>query len=491
MRLHVSGIEKRFGPTQALSGVALSVEPGEVHAVIGENGAGKSTLMKILAGAIEPDAGTMTLDDKAYAPTDALMARALGLAIVYQEALLCPDLTITENILLGVEPARFGVVQQRQARSISEKALALVTTSDQAGRLRPDALVRELAPSERQLVAIARALGQSDCRVLILDEPTSSLTREDTERLFAVIRRLAEGGLSVLYISHFLEEVERIAKSYTVLRDGRSVKSGRTADTSKSELVNAMAGRRVEELFPRSERTPGELVLDVRELAGQRLPVSASLELRRGEVLGIAGLVGSGRTELLRALFGLDRVRHGQIKVGAYLGPASPAARLAQGVGMLSEDRKQEGLAETLSIGENLMLSKLPALVLPEQRRAVARRFIDKLAIRCQGADQRVADLSGGNQQKVALARLLHHDVDVLLLDEPTRGIDVGSRAAVYRIVDELAAQGKAVLVVSSYLPELLGIADRIAVMNRGQLGVALPAAGLSEHELLLEATSA
>ena len=490
-RLDVRGIEKRFGPTQALSGVALSVEPGEVHAVIGENGAGKSTLMKILAGAVTPDTGTMTLDDQPYAPGDPLSARALGLAIVYQEALLCPDLTVAENILLGVEPARLGVVRRSEARAISEKALALVAAADQAGRLKPEALVRHLAPSERQLVAIARALGQSDCRVLILDEPTSSLTREDTERLFVVIRRLAERGLSVLYISHFLEEVERIAQGYTVLRDGRSVATGRTAETSRDELVAAMAGRRVEELFPRSERTPGDVVLDVRDLAGERLPVSASLELRRGEVLGIAGLVGSGRTELLRALFGLDRVKRGEVRVAAHVGPASPIARLEQGVGMLSEDRKNEGLAESLSIGENLLLSKLPRIVFPERRRAMARRFIDKLAIRCRDADQPVSDLSGGNQQKVAIARLLHHDVDVLLLDEPTRGIDVGSRAAVYRIIDELATQGKAVLVVSSYLPELLGVADRIAVMSRGKLGQARPAADRGEHELLLEATSA
>jgi ribose transport system ATP-binding protein len=493
-RLNVSGIEKRFGPTQALSGVALVLQPGEVHAVIGENGAGKSTLMKVLAGAVSPDAGTMQLDGQRYAPRGPLEARARGLAIVYQEPLLCPDLTIAENVLLGVEPTVFGLVRRSEARQRCERALALVRTADQA-HLRAETLVRELAPSERQLVAIARALSQSDCKVLILDEPTSSLTREDTERLFAVIRRLAEQGLSVLYISHFLEEVERIADGYTVLRDGRSVTSGRTAETTRSELVSAMAGRRVEELFPRSERQPGEVVLSVRELGGQRLPVSASLELRRGEVLGIAGLVGSGRTELLRAVFGLDRVRRGEIKVAAHAGPASPAARLAQGVGMLSEDRKHEGLAERLSIAENMTLSKLEGLgprrlVLPARRRLVAARLIERLGIRCRDADQPVADLSGGNQQKVALARLLHHDVDVLLLDEPTRGIDVGSRAAVYRIIDELASQGKAVLVVSSYLPELLGMADRIAVMSRGRLRPARAAAELDEHELLLEATS-
>ncbi len=494
-RLVVRSLSKRFGPTQALDDVAFEAEAGSIHAVIGENGAGKSTLMKVLAGAVQPDSGSMELDGAAYAPGGPLAARAAGVAIVYQEPLLCPDLSIAENVLLGVEPARFGVVQRGETRSRTQQALSLLSTSEQELRLRPDTLVRELSPSERQLVAIARALGQSNCRVLILDEPTASLTREDTERLFSIIRRLCQSGITVLYISHFLEEVERIAQRYTVLRDGRAVDSGETADVTRSDLVTAMAGRRVDELFPRSERTPGEVVLTLDRLAGAKLPLEATLELRRGEVLGLAGLVGSGRTELLRAVFGLDRVKSGALRVLSLVGPASPATRLRQGVGMLSEDRKREGLAERLGIGENMTLSKLSrlgplGLVLPEKRRGVARRFIDQLAIRCRDPEQPVGDLSGGNQQKVALARLLYQDADVLLLDEPTRGIDVGSRAAVYRIIDELAAQGKAVLVVSSYLPELLGVADRIAVMAKGRLGPARPSDELSEHDLLLEATA-
>ncbi len=494
-RLVVRALSKRFGPTQALSEVAFEALPGTVHAVIGENGAGKSTLMKVLAGAVEPDSGSMELDGAPYAPAGPLAARAAGMAIVYQEPLLCPDLSIAENVLLGVEPTRLGVTLRKAARARTERVLELVRTSEQAARLQPDTLVRELTPSERQLVAIARALGQSNCRVLILDEPTASLSREDTDRLFSTIRRLCESGITVLYISHFLEEVERIASHYSVLRDGRSVASGLTADVTRNDLVAAMAGRRVDELFPRSARTPGEVVLSLSKLAGEKLPLAASLELKRGEVLGLAGLVGSGRTELLRAVFGLDRVKRGEVRVKAFVGPASPAARLAQGVGMLSEDRKREGLAEKLGIGENMTLSKLPGLgpfglVLPERRRSVARKFVDELAIRCRDVEQPVGDLSGGNQQKVALARLLHQDADVLLLDEPTRGIDVGSRAAVYRIIDALAARGKAVLVVSSYLPELLGIADRIAVMTKGKLGPARAATELTEHELLLEATA-
>jgi len=332
--------------------------------------------------------------------------------------------------------------------------------------------------------------------VLILDEPTSSLTAHDVERLFEAVSQLRDEGICVLYVSHFLEEVERIADRFTVLRDGRAVGSGAIADVAMSEVVRLMVGQDVEEMFPRSPRKPGEVVLELEDLAGVVKPQSCSLSLRRGEVVGIAGLVGSGRTELLRALFGLDPVRGGKIRVGAYVGPASPARRLAQGLGLLSEDRKGEGLAASMSVADNLTLSKLRGLgplgaVLPARQREVAAQWIERLAIRCRDSDQPVADLSGGNQQKVALARLLYHDVDLLLLDEPTRGVDVASRAEVYRVIDQLAAKGRALLVVSSYLPELFGICDRIAVMRRGRLGAARPVGELEPHAVLVEATGA
>jgi ribose transport system ATP-binding protein len=356
----------------------------------------------------------------------------------------------------------------------------------------PDHPVRGLPVSAQQLVEIARALVVKS-RVLVLDEPTSSLAGEDVERLFALVDRLRAQGLAVVYISHFLEEVLRVADRYTVLRDGKSVGSGRVADVRASDLVSLMIGRALTELFPRSPRAPGAVLLEIKELGAARVD-SASLALRRGEVLGIAGLVGAGRTELLRALFGLDPVRRGQIKVGAYLGPASPARRLAQGVGLLSEDRKAEGLAVGMSVADNVTLSRLqglgPAgLVLSGRQAASVRRRISELGIRCRSPWQRVVELSGGNQQKVALARLLHHDVDALLLDEPTRGIDVGSKAQIYQLIDELAVRGKAVLLVSSYLPELLGVCDRVAVMCRGRLAPARAAGELTEHALLLEAT--
>jgi ribose transport system ATP-binding protein len=491
MRLELKKLAKAFGPAQALSDVSLSASSGIVHAVLGENGAGKSTLMKILSGAERPDSGELWLDGAPFPPTSPEAARQAGVAIVYQEPLFCADLTVRENIVLGREPTRRGLLDRRAGNQIAERALSQLGQTSSFGLETP---LRRLAPADRQLVSIARALSNATCRVLILDEPTSALTGADTERLFEVVRRLAQDGVTVLYISHFLEEVEQIAQEYTVLRDGRSVAAGLVAQTTRSELVSLMAGRTVTELFPRSERALGGVALELRELSGKRLPKQASLTLHRGEVVGIAGLVGSGRTELLRAIYGLDSRSAGQVLVNGKSVAAAPVALSRSKVGLLSEDRKGEGLAESLSIAENVSLSGVAplgpyGLALPARSRQAASRWIDKLGIRCRGPEQRARALSGGNQQKVALARLLEQDVDVLLLDEPTRGIDVGSRADIYRLIDELAARGKAVLMVSSYLPELVGVCDRIAVMVRGRLGPARPARELSEQALLLEAT--
>ncbi len=491
-RLSLRNLAKAFGPARALADVSLSAQRGAVHAVLGENGAGKSTLMKLLSGAEQPDSGEMLLDGAAFHPASPEAARRAGVAIVYQEPLFCADLTVRENILLGREPTRGFWLDRGRSAPIAARALAQVGVGESFGL---ETRVGSLSPADRQLVSIARALSSDDCKVLILDEPTSALTGADTERLFRIVRRLAAEGVTVLYISHFLEEVERIASEYTVLRDGRTVASGLVAGTSRTELVSLMAGRTVTELFPRTERTPGAVALEVQELSGKRLPTRVSLALRRGEVVGIAGLVGSGRTELLRAIYGLDSRKSGRVLVEGRDVAATPEALSARKVGLLSEDRKGEGLAESLSIAENITLSGRGrlgpwGLALPSRSLTAASRWIEKLAIRCRGPEQRARALSGGNQQKVALARLLEQDVDVLLLDEPTRGIDVGSRADIYRLIDELAARGKAVLLVSSYMPELIGVCDRIAVMVRGRLGDARPVRGLTEHALLLEATS-
>jgi ribose transport system ATP-binding protein len=493
LRLVARGVGKSFAGTRALDDVSLELSGGSVHAVLGENGAGKSTLMKILAGVVRADEGSVTLDGESYAPRGPLDARRRGVAIVHQELSLCPHLSVVDNIVLGSEPHRAGWISRRRAEERAARALGLVTLGQSEVPL--EARVSELSPAERQLVEIARALDQDDCRLLIVDEPTSSLGEDDVARLFSTLSRLRERGLTVLYVSHFLEEVRRIADEYTILRDGKTVGRGKLVDASNETLIAAMAGRAVAGAV-RQKRTRGEPILSLRELAGTRLPVRATLELHRGEVLGIAGLMGSGRTELLRAVFGLDPVARGEVRVGALIGPASARERLRQGVGLSSEDRAREGLALDLDVSENLTLSRLAPLtrwgwLSRARERAVVLDWIERLGVRCRGPEQRVAELSGGNQQKVALARLLYHDVDVLLLDEPTRGIDVRSRAEIHRAVDELCARGKAVLLVSSHFEELLAVCDRIAVMHRGALGQARPAAELSEHLLVKEASGA
>jgi len=493
-RLEMRGIAKRFGATVALDSVDLRVRSGEVLALVGENGAGKSTLMKILSGAHRADAGQMWLDGQPFLPAHPLEARQAGIAMIYQELTLAPHLSVEENIVLGMEPHRRGWIDRQKVRATAFEALRQLGHAD----LDPRTRVGELSVAAQQLVEIARALAVG-CRVLILDEPTSSLSGRDAQRLFELIGRLKSQGLALIYISHFLEEMKQAADRVTVLRDGRTVGESDLAAISIDQLIALMVGREVKDLYPRSVRQPGEVMLEIDGLAGREKPASVSLTLRRGEVVGLAGLLGAGRTELLRCVFGLDPVRRGRVRVGAYVGLASPTARWRQGVGMMSEDRKQEGLAMSMSIADNTTLSRLqgfgPAgLLLPRRQASAAQRWIEQLDIRCRGPRQPVADLSGGNQQKVALARLLQHDVDVFLLDEPTRGIDVAAKAAIYQIIDQLASghggrPPKAVLMVSSYLPELVGICDRLAVMCRGRLGPLHPAAEIDEWALMREAT--
>lgn len=493
--LTMTGVSKRFGQTVALDDVSLSLIQGEILALIGENGAGKSTLVKVLSGAHQPDVGTMTLQGQTYAPRNPLQARKAGVAMIYQELSIAPDLSVMENILLGVEPMRRGgLIDWSKMRAITEHAL------EQVGHpgIAPQARAGDLSIAQQQLVEIARSVALG-CKVLVLDEPTSSLTRKDIDQLFVMLDKLRSRAMGIIYISHFLEEVRQISDRFAVLRDGASVGGGVTADVPNRQIIRMMVGRDVQDLYPRSAHQRGDVVLQITDLEGLSKPRDASLKLHRGEVLGIAGLVGAGRTEMLRAIFGLDAVKHGTIRVETFTGIASPKKRWTQGVGMISEDRKTEGLATDLSIADNITLSRLTGLgpmglVLPSRQRAASMPWINKLAVKCHSPAQLVNALSGGNQQKVAIARLLHHDVDVMLLDEPTRGVDIGSKAQIYQLVDELArgADGhkpRAILLVSSYLPELLGVCDRIAVMSRGVLGEARDANQWTEHELMLEAT--
>jgi ribose transport system ATP-binding protein len=430
----------------------------------------------------------MLLDGADYVPGNPLHARQSGVAMIYQELALAPHLSVMENILLGIEPTRGPLLKRAEMKRRATAALQEVGLEN----ISQETQARRISIAQQQLVEIARAVALN-CRVLVLDEPTSSLAARDVEKLFALIRRLKAKNISIVYISHFLEEVRMISDRFTVLRDGETVGAGLTAETSNEKIIALMVGRNVNELYPRSARTPGEVILEVNHLSGIIKPAAAALQLRRGEVLGISGIVGAGRTELLRVIFGLNRVVGGEIRVNGFAGAASPASRWAQRVGLVSEDRKTEGLALGLSVAENLTLPRLRGLgplglVLPSRQRAACRPWIEKIPIKCQGPEQRINSLSGGNQQKVAIARLLYADVDVLLLDEPTRGIDVGSKAQIYQLIDELAARGKGVLMVSSYIPELLGVCDRIAVMSRGKLGEARERAKWDEKQLLAAA---
>ncbi|HOW84697.1 MAG TPA: sugar ABC transporter ATP-binding protein [Candidatus Aminicenantes bacterium] len=488
--LRMSGIGKSFGATQALDGVDLELGRGEVHALIGENGAGKSTMMKILSGAIVPDAGRMEIDGRPYAPSGPGDGLRGGVSMIYQELNLAPHLSVAENIMLGRETARSGWLDRPAIRRQVREVLELVRHPE----ISPDVPVGRLSVGAKQLVEIARAL-LNKSRILVMDEPTSSLTQEDSQRLFEIIRGLRGQDVGVIYISHFLEEVQSVADSYTVLRDGRSVGSGAMAGTSLDDLIQLMVGRKFTQLFPRVEHACGGPVLTLDRLKGRRMAAPVSLDLAKGEILGLAGLIGSGRTETLRALFGLDEVEGGAVVVsGAELAGRRPWARIGRGLGLLSEDRQGEGLALNLSVADNMTLSRLApfrrrGLLRPARQRRSVAGLIDRLKIKAKGPGQPVGALSGGNQQKVALGRLLHQEASVLLLDEPTRGIDVVSKSQIYEWIGGLAREGKAILFVSSYLPELLGICDRIAVFHRGNLVESRPAAAWDAAGLMAAAT--
>jgi len=476
--LSLKKIRKSFDPTVALDGVDLELREGEVHALIGENGAGKSTLMNVIAGSLRPDRGTMEIYGQVYAPANPLDARTHGIALIHQELSLCPHLSVAENVLMGIESSSFGWLDRDKLITRTNEVLKTFHHAD----IRPERRVGDLSVAARQIVEISRAIA-AQARIILMDEPTSSLQREDVEHLFTLIRKLSSDGISVIYISHFLEEVRQISDRFTVLRDGRSVATGDIATTTDDELIAKMVGRAHQNLFPVRTPAPGDTILNVRNLATPPLLKNASFELRRGEILGIAGLMGSGRTPLLRTIFGLEHAESGTIEVNKKNlpnGRTTPAMRLVEGLGYLSEDRKGDGLTLNQSLADNVTVTRFDScsrwgwLDLSSQRKQ-AEKLVNALKIRARGVQQEVGSLSGGNQQKVIVARLLHQDADVLLLDEPTRGIDIGSKAQVYETIAACAAQNKAVLMVSSYLPELFGMCDRLAVMSRGYLSEARP----------------
>ncbi|MBN2244915.1 MAG: sugar ABC transporter ATP-binding protein [Candidatus Aminicenantes bacterium] len=489
LRLKMTGISKHFGATAAVDDVDFELKSGEVHALLGENGAGKSTLVKILSGAVNPDKGNIYLDGEAFQPANPFESRRKGISMIYQELNLAPHLTVLENVMLGREISSSGFLKLKEMADKVQEALCFVGHE----RIPLDTKVGNLSVGARQIVEITRAL-IGEANIIIMDEPTSSLSLEDCERLFEIILKLKHKGVGIIYISHFLEEVQRVADRYTVLRDGRMISSGAMHEVSLDEIIHLMVGQEFTELFPRVDHRIEEVVLAVEGLKGKNMLEPIDLELRKGEILGVAGLIGAGRTEMLRTLFGLDKIEKGVIIIsGKKVSQGNPRERIKQGVGFLSEDRQAEGLALSLSLADNLTMSRYGPYIrhgfidLKKQEKETSR-FLDLMNIKADNPDQAVDNLSGGNQQKVALARLLHQEAEILLLDEPTRGIDVVSKSQIYEWIGSLSAHGKSIIFVSSYLPELLGVCDNIAVFHRFRLVALRPVQEWDAHSIMTAA---
>ena len=487
--LRLRGIAKRYPGVVALDGVDLDVQRGEVHVLLGENGAGKSTLMKIISGAVSRDAGEIFLDGVPAEITNPRHAQTLGIGIIYQELNLVPHLTAAENILLGREPALApGVIDQRQLVRAAQQQL-----DDLGVPIDARAVVRRLSVARQQMVEVAKALSLN-ARVLIMDEPTSALSRQEIQELFATIRRLKARGVAIIYISHRMEELFEIGDRVTVLRDGQHVGTRRIAETTMAELVRLMVGRDLRDQYPKQPAPLGTEALRVEHLRRDGVLHDISFTLRRGEVLGVAGLMGSGRTELARAIFGADAVDGGHVFIRGQLKKiSSPRAAISLGVGFLTEDRKHQGLVLALSVQENICLPSVHRLsrlgvMQPARETAAAAQRIADLHIKTPGPHQRVVNLSGGNQQKVVLGKWLTIDADILIFDEPTRGIDVGAKVEIYQLINQLAARGAAVLMISSELPEILGMSDRILVMHAGRIAGEFTAVEATQEKLLAAA---
>jgi inositol transport system ATP-binding protein len=497
--LRVSAISKRFPGVQALNSVSLEVLPGEVHGLLGENGAGKSTLLKILAGAQQPDSGTIEFAGARVELDHPIAAQALGIVTIYQEFNLIPHLSVAENIFIGREPLVAGFIDWRALRA---QTLAL---GKRFGLdLQPNAMAKDLSVASQQMVEIARALSM-ESRLIIMDEPTSALTERETQRLFAIVRDLKSRGISIIFVTHRLPEVMQICDRVTVLRDGRNAGEGpvgaiTTGAITIDDIIRMMVGRQASEIFkPLEPRPLGEVALGVRDLSWQRAATGqraihfagVSFEVRRGEIVGLAGLVGSGRTELARCLFGAERATAGTIEVeGRPLAPSEPTDAIRRGIGLVPEDRKQQALFLQLAVRSNLSIAALVPLsragfVSDGGELALTERFRRMLNIRMAGPEQKVSNLSGGNQQKVVLARWLALQPRILIIDEPTRGIDIGAKAEVHHHLETMAKSGMAILAISSELQEVLAISDRILVMRAGRLMGSVTRAEASEEKLM------
>jgi rhamnose transport system ATP-binding protein len=468
--LRLDNVSKSFAGVHALKGVSFDLRAGEVHALVGENGAGKSTLIKIISGAHQADAGVLEIAGQVVDRNDPVLARQLGVAVIYQRPALLPDLTVAENIALGLEGrAAAQLVRWAVRRDRAKTLLTRVGAS-----IDPDALVHSLSMPEQQLVEIARALG-AHARILILDEPTASLSDREVERLLDVIRELRRQGVGTIYISHRLEELFQIADRVTVLRDGASVGTRAIRDIDRGELIRMMVGREITAIFPKQTVPLGDTVLKLDGAGCSRTGVhDVSFEVRAGEIIGLAGLVGAGRTELARVLFGLSPADAGRIEwCGKNIVVRTPAQAAALGIAYVPEDRRRHGVILEMPVASNATMavlhriSKFGWINFPRER-ALAADYVQRLAIKTSSLRTPVGDLSGGNQQKVSVARWLATEPKLLILDEPTQGIDVGAKAEIHRLMCELAGRGMAILMISSELPEILGMSDRIVVMHGG-----------------------
>ena len=485
--LAVRGVSRRFGVVQALAGVSLDIRAGEVLALVGENGAGKSTLMRVIEGLHPPDAGSIAVDGRAVAFRSPADAHAAGIRIIHQEPDIFADLSIAENLFAGELSRIGGIFLDR--RRLAQRTRAMLAQFGLERVLSPWMRAGELGAAHRQLLEIMRAL-RAGVRLLALDEPTSSLTEDEARRLFGVIRGLRGEGVAVIYISHRMHEVRALADRVAVLRDGRLMAVRAAAELDEAEIVRLMVGRPIADLFERAAKPPGPVVLSVAGLTTRKLH-DVSLTVRAGEVVGLAGLVGAGRSELAHAIFGADRPAAGSVAVGgAPIRLRSPADAIAAGIGFAPEERKSQALLLLRSVADNVTLcvpdrvSRFGVLSRLRVRR-VAGEQVERLRVKTPSLDQPVAKLSGGNQQKVVLGRWLARRPRVLILDEPTRGIDVGAKAEIYRLIAELAASGMALLVISSEMPELLGLADRVLVMAGGWIVADLPRSEASEARIL------
>ena len=489
--LTLEGVSKSFGPVTVIDDVTVQVRTGEVEVLLGENGAGKSTLIKMMSGIYQPDSGRILVDGQPVQLPDVKAAERHGIATIHQELNLVPQLSVAENITLGRTPKRLGMVDRKEMRRIAQAALDRIGLDVDL-----DQPVGELGIARQQLVEIAKALSQ-DARLLILDEPTAALTGREIDALFRVVHELKSRGVGMVFISHHLDEIPRIGDTVSVLRDGKFIAQV-PADTSEDELVSLMVGRDIDDQFPRRRaETQGEVLLEIEGLSSEDKFSDVGFCVHAGEVLGIAGLVGAGRTEVLRAVFGADPYDTGTVTLQGKNLPGGDVGRsIARGLGLVPEDRKSQGLVLDAGVGENAGYATLRSTAkrgLADRRgqRARAAKVTEQLSVRMAGLDQPIRNLSGGNQQKVVFARWVMAGSTVLLLDEPTRGVDVGAKVEIYELINEITENGGAVVMVSSELPEVLGMSDRILVMSNGQVAGILDADGATEDAVMSLAVSA